>query len=179
MDNHCRTSSSKSNNRQRVGSAIFPAAPGTYLLLIRPQTSVTLEVGKKGVFHVAVGCYAYVGSAHGSGGLRARLNRHIRSDKRLHWHIDYLTVAMPIDTICTEATEVKQECAWVRKLLALPGASIPIPQFGNGDCREGCPAHLVQLPTALGLNQLASILSPKCECFAVEPCFKELDSDTD
>jgi len=47
-----------------------------------------LRIGKLGIHNLPHGYYVYVGSA--LGGLASRLRRHLRSEKRLHWHIDYL-----------------------------------------------------------------------------------------
>ena len=127
-----------------VTADAWPSGPGTYILFFVPQTAIA--VGKLGSLQLAPGYYAYVGSAHGPGGLNARLRRHLRRDKRTHWHIDYLTTVLPIRHVYAVESEQKLECAWVRYLLALPGARAPILGFGNGDCREGCPAHLLRLP---------------------------------
>ena len=134
------------------------AQPGTYVLILSLAVPLALTVGRLGTFTLAPGRYAYVGSAHGPGGLRARVNRHLRQEKRLHWHIDYLTAALPIQHVYAVASAQKLECAWVRRLLALPGASVPIPGFGSSDCHEGCPAHLVRLPDDYGLEQLENAL---------------------
>jgi len=92
------------------------------------------------------GIYVYVGSACGSGGLAARIARHLRTCKRLHWHIDYLTAMLqPIAILYREST-AHEECAWVQELLRAPGTTVPMKGFGSGDCRAGCPAHLVQIP---------------------------------
>ena len=50
------------------------------------------------------------------------------------------------------------ECTWVKRLLALLGASAPAPGFGSSDCRNGCPAHLVRLPDGLKQAELEEIL---------------------
>ncbi|MBN1976046.1 MAG: GIY-YIG nuclease family protein, partial [Anaerolineae bacterium] len=94
-----------------------------------------------GCFCFSSGWYAYVGSAQGPGGLAARLARHLRPLKSLHWHIDYLRAqAQPVQAWYTTGTQ-KRECAWARALSSFPAASIPVPRFGASDCR--CPAHLI------------------------------------
>lgn len=80
----------------------------------------------------------YVGSA--MGGLAARLARHHRAGKRLHWHIDYLLhdpgtrllQSLPI------AGPVRLECPLAREVAGL--AEEAVPRFGCSDCR--CPSHL-------------------------------------
>ncbi len=49
-----------------------------------------LEIGRLGSFNIIPGFYAYVGSAFGPGGLRARIRHHLESVAQPHWHIDYL-----------------------------------------------------------------------------------------
>lgn len=120
-----------------------PGARGAYVLFFRLEERLELNVGKLGPVTLPPGWLVYVGSAMGPGGLRARLQRHFRPDKRLHWHIDYLTaICAPVGWHAEASTE-RLECVWVRRLLALPGAIVPEPGFGSSDCREGCPAHLL------------------------------------
>ena len=129
----------------------LPAAPGAYVLLLTADAPVVLNMPRFGKLTLAAGQYAYVGSAHGPGGLRARVGRHLRVEKPLHWHIDYLTAAVPVVHVVTLAVTdgARLECTWAKRLLALNGASAPAPGFGSSDCRNRCPAHLVRLPDGL------------------------------
>ncbi len=136
----------------------LPAAPGTYVLLIEVEAPICVAPGRLGTFSLAAGRYAYVGSAHGSGGLRARVQRHLAPAKPLRWHIDYLTALRPVSAVIANASGERLECAWVRQLLALPAASAPIAGFGSSDCRAGCPAHLVRLPDGGRPAQIAATL---------------------
>jgi Uri superfamily endonuclease len=139
----------------------WPAVHGTYALLLDTPAPLTLAVGRLGVRSLARGRYVYVGSAHGPGGLRARISRHLRQIKPLHWHIDYLTSAVPVIRVWVLPGHVRQECVWVQQLLAMPGAGVPVPGFGNSDCRAGCPAHLVSLPGSLSIHRMEELL-PLC-----------------
>jgi len=67
---------------------------GAYILLLYlPRNSIIKTKGK--VFRLKKGYYAYVGS--GMNSLEGRVLRHLRKDKKLHWHIDYLTlIATPL-----------------------------------------------------------------------------------
>ena len=49
-----------------------------------------IDIGSLGRFDILPGFYAYVGSAFGAGGLRARIGHHLESTAWPHWHIDYL-----------------------------------------------------------------------------------------
>ena len=86
------------------------------------------------------GFYAYVGSALGPGGLKARVNRHLQPAARLHWHIDYLRQQTEWATVWYAYGSVRQECAWAAAFSSLRGSTIPLRGFGSSDC--GCPAHL-------------------------------------
>jgi Uri superfamily endonuclease/HEAT repeat protein len=140
----------------------LPATPGTYALLLTANAPVALDMPRLGKVTLAAGQYAYVGSAHGPGGLRARVGRHLRAEKSPHWHIDYLTAALPVEHVVAVVFDsARLECVWAKRLLALTGASAPVPGFGSSDCRSGCPTHLVRLPDGLSLTEVEDILVVK------------------
>ena len=64
----------------------LPEDKGTYVLLAHLSQAKQLEIGRLGEFDLVPGFYAYVGSAHGSGGLRARIQHHLESTADPHWH---------------------------------------------------------------------------------------------
>jgi Uri superfamily endonuclease len=138
----------------------LPSAPGTYVLILRLDQAVALCVGRLGVFPLTPGLYAYVGSARGPGGLRARLRRHLRANKAPHWHIDSLTALGPVISIWLDTSPERLECAWARKLAALSGAGIPIPGFGSSDC--ACVSHLFVLPAHSLPAAKAALGNPTC-----------------
>jgi Uri superfamily endonuclease len=119
------------------------APRGTYALLIHLGHDTTIAIGRLGSFHFPVGYYVYVGSALGSGGLEARLARHRRQCKTLHWHIDYLLAQARIVDVKVSETEERLECSWARALLERPEARVIAPGMGSSDCT--CPSHLVYL----------------------------------
>lgn len=137
-----------------------PGVKGAYLLLFGLDEALELGVGRLGPVILPPGWLVYVGSAMGPGGLHARLERHLRPDKRLHWHIDYLTAVCPPVGWEVEVSEGRQECCCVRRLLALPGAYAPVSGFGNSDCREGCAAHLVALGPGVTQHGRPTLFSP-------------------
>jgi Uri superfamily endonuclease len=114
---------------------------GTYVLLLHQEASRRIVVGALGAVEFPAGWYVYVGSAHGPGGLSARLARHRRRTKeRLHWHIDYIRAYMELVEVWTSSCDARQECEWAAAASALAGASVIAPRFGASDCR--CVAHL-------------------------------------
>jgi Uri superfamily endonuclease len=125
-------------------SAILPSGPGTYALLIHIPAPLTLHAGGLGEVRFRAGTYVYIGSAHGPGGLRARVDRHRRAEKKRRWHIDYLTTAAPVVRVWAAVTGQRLECALARAVRDLPGTAIPARGFGASDC--ACPAHLFHVP---------------------------------
>jgi Uri superfamily endonuclease len=119
---------------------MLPDRPGTYVLILHLPRPAAITVGRLGRFQFPAGWYAYAGSAHGAGGLAARVARHLRDPKPLRWHVDYLRAhARPVKVWYTENRQ-RRECAWAAALSTLPGAFIPAPRCGASDCR--CPTHL-------------------------------------
>jgi Uri superfamily endonuclease len=144
----------KSNNIREDYSVIsdLPKSSGTYALHLHLLTAIQLNVGKLGEFNLPGGDYLYLGSAFNPGGLKARLGRHLRGGGILHWHIDYLRAEAMVNGYHyviqdNDITPTMQplECLWSQAVATLPGARFHIPGFGAGDCRAGCPAHLITL----------------------------------
>lgn len=127
---------------------------GDYALVVYLDRLYQIQVGKLGRFAFPPGYYLYLGSARR--GLEARLARHFRREKKLHWHIDYLLQqGMPVEAWYA-LSEERLECSWAKALLKLPDAKVVAPRFGASDCR--CPAHLIYLPYRLPLEALRSHL---------------------
>ena len=116
---------------------------GTYALVLHLESREDITVGKLGTFSFPAGYYLYLGSALGPGGLEARLSRHRRRDKKLHWHIDYLLEHAQLVEVWSAASTDKLECLWAQAARQLPGGETPVPGFGSSDCR--CPSHLIRL----------------------------------
>ncbi|MDR2856900.1 MAG: GIY-YIG nuclease family protein [Novosphingobium sp.] len=117
----------------------LPAGPGAYALMIRLGRPVDIP-WKGGARRFSAGRYIYAGSARGPGGIRARVNRHLRRDKTVHWHVDHLTtVADRIDVL---AIEGGTECAIVAALLTSGVCRVVLKGFGSSDCRD-CLSHLL------------------------------------
>ena len=114
---------------------------GSYVLLIRLASA--LEIALRGHRHtLEPGLYAYCGSAKGPGGLDARITRHRRQDKKVHWHVDQITTRVPVLRVGVSFD--LSECDLVGQLLKQPGVCIPVPGFGSSDCKA-CKGHFVRL----------------------------------
>jgi len=86
------------------------------------------------------GWFAYVGSARGPGGVKARVGRHLSKEKRAKWHIDHLTrwASVAEVWICEGKATLEHEFA---KILAeMAGKGRGISGFGSSDCN--CKTHL-------------------------------------
>ena len=108
---------------------------GSYVLLISLDEERSIVVGALGERNFPAGAYAYVGSA--MGGLDARIARHLRADKRMHWHVDYLLAHARVVDVVRVPSEERLECriaaALVERVEAVQG-------FGCSDC--ACASHL-------------------------------------
>lgn len=120
---------------------------GVYILVIKKNTSSSIQVGRLGKFQFPTGLYLYVGSALGKvTSIENRLRRHLRKDKKFHWHIDYF-LGEP-DTEITNAyyakTNDKLECDLFQTLnKASDNFNILIEGFGSSDCKKKCGSHLL------------------------------------
>ena len=108
---------------------------GSYILLIRLAKGRVITVGKLGDILFLPGYYVYVGSAMSV--IEARVNRHLREDKKQHWHIDYLLDKASIIGIGICETENRAECTIAQ---VLDSEFDAIPGFGCSDCQ--CRSHL-------------------------------------
>lgn len=108
---------------------------GSYILLFELANKKDIPVGKLGYVSFPKASYAYVGSA--MNGLTARLARHLRGEKKLHWHIDYLLKEAKVEEIIMCRSEERTEC---RLAQALAGKFQYVPKFGSTDCK--CRSHL-------------------------------------
>jgi sugar fermentation stimulation protein A len=122
---------------------------GVYLLLIELPEEREIQIGKLGCIPFQAGHYVYVGSART--GLRKRIERHLRKEKRIHWHIDYFLEHAAVVEVVTIETEKGIECK-VAQFLSVEFQ--PIRGFGSSDCR--CPSHLFYSPSLRSLREAVS-----------------------
>lgn len=108
---------------------------GSYILLLNLRKEGCISVGKLGNFSFQKGYYVYVGSA--LNGLTQRIERHLRKQKKLHWHIDYLLQYANIIAIFLKESTFREECFFAQQLANHFAA---IQGFGCSDCT--CSSHL-------------------------------------
>ena len=129
--------------------------PGTYILVLKVKTSQNIKTGKIGKYTVKKGYYIYVGSAHGPGGIKARVTRHLKKIKPKHWHIDYLREAGSVIAVLINYSDKKKESIWASNLSHFAFLSMPIEGFGSSDC--SCPSHLFFCTDAFNIDVLNDI----------------------
>jgi Uri superfamily endonuclease len=117
-----------------------PSCPGTYILFLQVQDEFVAQVGALGRLDFKPGVYAYVGSAFGPGGLRARLSHHLSLVHTNHWHIDYLSQKAGLVEIWYTCDPARREHEWAEVIATMSGVSSPFSGFGASDCQ--CRSHL-------------------------------------
>ena len=129
---------------------------GSYALVLRLPSRRKIRVGKLGLVDFPRGHYIYFGSA--LGGLKARVDRHLRGDKKFHWHADYLNAEVPWEYAWQLADGERWECVWATAAASTDGVASPVAGFGSSDCK--CPSHLVRVNNAKQVRELLRSLSP-------------------
>jgi len=113
---------------------------GIYVLIIQVDEEINVDVGALGETAFEKGLYAYVGSAQTN--LLQRIKRHLRTEKRTFWHVDYLLdnpAAKIIKVLFKEAAK-PEEC---KTASIISERSEPIAGFGCSDCN--CKSHLFHI----------------------------------
>ncbi len=118
---------------------------GSYSLIIEaPENEV--EIGALGLKEFDSEYLVYNGSAFGPGGLK-RVFRHFSSDKKIHWHIDYLLQKGELEAALI-FPDRDLECVLSSEF------SRPVDGFGSSDC--SCNSHLFEFDS---LEQVFSQVS--------------------
>lgn len=114
---------------------------GAYQILLNIKRNIEIKAGALGICRFPAGRYIYTGSAVKN--LDQRISRHLKKEKKLHWHIDYLLEDANAEIIEIKRYESHQriECQINQKALH-NGGRVVIKGFGSSDCRE-CESHLL------------------------------------
>ena len=110
---------------------------GIYALIIKLSKKQEIKIGRLGTFVFPKGYYVYTGSAQN--GLEKRINRHLSSEKKLHWHIDYLLCYAKVIKVVRYVGR-KDECELNNMTGQITGATQIVKKFGSSDCN--CVTHL-------------------------------------
>lgn len=129
---------------------------GSYGLVTRVPFRRKIHVGKLGLVELPRGHYIYFGSA--LGGLDARVGRHLSTEKKLHWHADFLSAEVPWEYAWQLADGQRWECVWATAAVHRAGSGATVSGFGSSDCR--CHSHLVRVNNGKQVRQLLGSLAP-------------------
>ncbi len=128
---------------------------GVYLLqLFLANKAEHVEVGALGKIEFPPGYYFYAGTAQKN--LAARIKRHYSSDKKFHWHIDYLLDKALLENDFVFSLPREGEC-FLAELLKENGGKILADGFGASDC--SCGSHLIYFPEQKGEKIVQGILN--------------------
>lgn len=107
------------------------------MLIIQVAKDINITIGVLGHLVFKKGLYAYVGSAQNN--LELRVKRHLRKEKKLFWHIDFLLKDenVKIIKVLFLVAGKEEECI-IAKELSSEGK--PLDGFGCSDCT--CDSHL-------------------------------------
>ena len=137
-----RMSSKKDYKKLDISLASLPKqSRGCYILIIELKENLRLAAGRLPIQLFPQGTYLYVGRAKNN--LAARLRRHLKKNKKLFWHIDYLLEQAEIKEIWVKDSYL-DECQLVRNIKEIASrSSFPLKKFGSSDCH--CLSHLIYL----------------------------------
>ena len=131
---------------------------GVYAIIIYIKDNINLTLAKN-THYFTPGYYIYLGSAKQYGGIKSRINRHLKKNKKLKWHIDYLTSnhLVKIKAVIYAKTKIFKECTFV-KILKKNYFEIASKNFGSSDCKEKCGAHLLKPIKPINFKQIILII---------------------
>ena len=107
-------------------------------MIIYVSEDLKIRVGRLGEVSFKKGDYIYIGSAKGC--LEARLQRHLKKEKRIFWHIDYLLENKKAKILQIWTIDKKMECQTAEVFCQDPTTEIIKKGFGSSDCK--CVSHL-------------------------------------
>lgn len=119
-------------------SSTLPDSGGVYLLLVRVRRAGRIVL-RRYTWDIRTGWYVYIGSAQR--GWRARIARHLRAKKRLHWHIDYLLRMGNVAAVRIMPGAPRDEEARLARAWSRVRGGTPVAGFGASD--SPAASHLV------------------------------------
>jgi Uri superfamily endonuclease len=148
----------------------IPEIGGTYILIMNVVDDLYVKIGCLGRHELKKGIYIYVGSARGPGGLKARIYRHLKLNKKVRWHIDYLTVnpKVKIKAIFYLESRALLETVIAKKLFNDDFFEGVVKGFGCTDKRSSY-THLYKLKSTSSIEELIRKLMRITE----DTCYEE------
>ena len=122
----------------KISINIIKKSEATYVLAIDVSENFEIIIGKLGRVSFKKGNYIYIGSAKGC--LETRLQRHLKKEKRIFWHIDYLLENKKAKILQIWTIDKKIECQTAEVFYHDPNTEIIKKGFGSSDCK--CVTHL-------------------------------------
>ena len=113
---------------------------GSYSIIYFLEKKIKIFIPKFGSKDFTPGFYVYSGS--GKKNLLKRVERHLRKEKKLKWHIDYFSSQKVVTPKEIFLFKEKNECEnnlFFKKI----GGVIVIPGFGSSDCKDKCGTHFL------------------------------------
>lgn len=131
-----------------------------YVLVIKVANQCAIRVGALGELVFKKGIYAYVGSAQSN--FHQRTKRHLRKEKKLFWHIDYLlkNKKVNVSKIFFKKAFKTEECN-LAKIISKIGKATA--RFGSSDCK--CISHLFYIKNIKVLEIVLNELIEKRNAF--------------
>ena len=136
---------------------ITDISSGIYVLEIYAPSPFEVAIKKFSEVHFPKGYYYYIGSAQKN--LGHRINRHLKLNKKLHWHIDYITsnIKINIKSILIFKDFPRDfECKLTGELQDQFSLIHIAKGFGNSDCNI-CESHLLYSKKLIDYNHLLSL----------------------
>jgi Uri superfamily endonuclease len=133
---------------------------GIYVLEIYSPKSFAIDLKAFHNIKFRRGYYYYVGSSQIN--LNKRIERHLKKDKTLHWHIDYITSLAFIkinDIKIFPSVSKEYECRLVDYLNDKYKTIFPAKKFGSSDCGN-CYSHLLFSNKKLLINRKVLEIQP-------------------
>jgi Uri superfamily endonuclease len=142
---------------------------GTYTIIVRCKHASYSTFGKLGRARLQRGYYLYTGSALGRGAvsLERRIERHMRRQKRLRWHVDYLTSRPDCNVtgVVYVISDSRLECKVNSSLSKELNVSPVLLKIGATDCK--CNGHLLGPVRRLNERYLMRLLESVYAQFGV------------
>jgi sugar fermentation stimulation protein A len=109
----------------------------TYILILDIEKNTRIIVGGLGDIAFEKGHYLYIGSAKKN--LDKRIARHLRQEKKMHWHIDHILTQATVSILEVWMRASDEECEASKMLHDHSQTAIVRNGIGSSDCK--CPTH--------------------------------------